>query len=228
MSAFTTMTKSPVSSCGVYCGLCLPRRTCATSLARRPSGLSVASTTHQARVLCGLRLGHHEGSSGTACTGLRRRGVHESETAFRGQVLPKGRRKLGGYDQTVKARCRSRSTSRNRPSRGPRVRRRRGHDRGAATRPALRQPEPQQCRQCRQCRRGSRARNGRHTAAFCHGKSVRGVRRVLRNTSFSLKRPRLAREGARRHGFCVSTHAPPSSLNRRPFTSTAIDISPTV
>src|SRR5579859_1574482 len=43
------MTKSPVSSCGVYCGLCLPRRTLATSLARRPRGLPVASTTHQAR-----------------------------------------------------------------------------------------------------------------------------------------------------------------------------------
>ena len=43
------MTKSPVSSCGVYFGLCLPRRTLAISLARRPRGLPVASTTHQAR-----------------------------------------------------------------------------------------------------------------------------------------------------------------------------------
>src|SRR5580658_8722730 len=43
------MTKSPVSSWVVNVGLCLPRRTRAISLARRPSGLSVASTTHHVR-----------------------------------------------------------------------------------------------------------------------------------------------------------------------------------
>src|SRR4051812_8693272 len=43
------MTKSPVSTCGVKTGLSLPRRTIAMRLARRPSGLSDASTTHHFR-----------------------------------------------------------------------------------------------------------------------------------------------------------------------------------
>jgi hypothetical protein len=49
LSALTTMTKSPVSSWVVKVGLCLPRKDVATSLARRPRGLPVASTTHQER-----------------------------------------------------------------------------------------------------------------------------------------------------------------------------------
>src|SRR6476469_2907453 len=42
-------TKSPTSTCGAYWGLCLPRRSCATWLASRPSTTSVASMTCQAR-----------------------------------------------------------------------------------------------------------------------------------------------------------------------------------
>lgn len=44
-----TMMKSPVSTCGVNSGLCLPRSRCATSLATRPRTLSVASITYQSR-----------------------------------------------------------------------------------------------------------------------------------------------------------------------------------
>src|SRR5687767_13271501 len=44
-------TKSPTSTCGAYCGLCLPRRSCAVWLASRPSTTSVASMTCQARAI---------------------------------------------------------------------------------------------------------------------------------------------------------------------------------
>src|SRR5690348_3842361 len=44
-------TKSPTSTCGAYCGLCLPRSSCAVWLASRPSTTSVASMTCQARVM---------------------------------------------------------------------------------------------------------------------------------------------------------------------------------
>src|SRR5690242_13291515 len=44
-------TKSPTSTCGAYWGLCLPRRSCATWLASRPSTTSVASMTCQARAI---------------------------------------------------------------------------------------------------------------------------------------------------------------------------------
>ncbi len=47
--AFTTMTKSPVSTWGVKLGLFLPRRTVAMALASLPSGLPSASITHQVR-----------------------------------------------------------------------------------------------------------------------------------------------------------------------------------
>src|SRR5690606_30126973 len=45
----TTMTKSPVSTWGVYCGLCLPRNTAATWLANRPKVLPLASMTYHLR-----------------------------------------------------------------------------------------------------------------------------------------------------------------------------------
>src|SRR5262245_60587216 len=41
-----TMTNSPVSRCGVYCGRCLPRRILAICTASRPTTLSVASITY--------------------------------------------------------------------------------------------------------------------------------------------------------------------------------------
>ena len=47
LAALMTTTKSPVSTCGVYVGRCLPIRMVATRAARRPSTLSVASTTYQ-------------------------------------------------------------------------------------------------------------------------------------------------------------------------------------
>ena len=46
-SALTTITKSPVSTCGVKLARCLPRRTVATRVASRPSTRSLASTRHQ-------------------------------------------------------------------------------------------------------------------------------------------------------------------------------------
>ncbi|MPN09705.1 hypothetical protein SDC9_156997 [bioreactor metagenome] len=48
-SAFTTTTKSPVSTCGVYVGLCFPISIRATCTARRPRCLSVASITYHLR-----------------------------------------------------------------------------------------------------------------------------------------------------------------------------------
>src|SRR2546429_759517 len=46
-AALMTTTWSPVFRCGVYVGLCLPRRIAATPDARRPRTWSVASTTNQ-------------------------------------------------------------------------------------------------------------------------------------------------------------------------------------
>ena len=48
-AAFTTTTKSPVSICGVYSGLRLPRSMSAIWVARRPSVLPRASTSTQSR-----------------------------------------------------------------------------------------------------------------------------------------------------------------------------------
>src|SRR5210317_427126 len=46
---------SPVSTCGVNSGLCLPRRRLAISVASLPRVLSVASTRHQSRfTVCGF------------------------------------------------------------------------------------------------------------------------------------------------------------------------------
>src|SRR5262249_1707994 len=50
-SAFTTMTKSPVSTCGVYCGLFLPRSRSAICVASRPRVWPSASTTYHSRVI---------------------------------------------------------------------------------------------------------------------------------------------------------------------------------
>jgi hypothetical protein len=56
-AAFTTTMKSPVSTCGVYSGLCLPRSREAICEARRPSTLPWASTTYQPRwTVAGLAL----------------------------------------------------------------------------------------------------------------------------------------------------------------------------
>src|ERR671912_87645 len=49
LSAVTLITWSPVSMCGAHTGLCLPRRTRATSVASRPSTMPSASTPCQAR-----------------------------------------------------------------------------------------------------------------------------------------------------------------------------------
>src|SRR3990172_11207384 len=49
LAALRTITWSPVSRCWVYVGLCLPERTRATCVARRPSVWPVASTTNQRR-----------------------------------------------------------------------------------------------------------------------------------------------------------------------------------
>src|SRR3954462_13327285 len=46
-ATLTTTTKSPVSTCGVYSGLFLPRRRAAIWVASRPSTLPCASTTNQ-------------------------------------------------------------------------------------------------------------------------------------------------------------------------------------
>src|SRR5918998_6401738 len=48
-SAFTTTTKSPTSTWGVYWALCLPRNTRAISVERRPRVLPSASTTYHLR-----------------------------------------------------------------------------------------------------------------------------------------------------------------------------------
>src|SRR5260363_150144 len=47
--ALTTTIKSPVSTCGVYSGLCFPRRRCAILLATRPVSCFVASTRYHLR-----------------------------------------------------------------------------------------------------------------------------------------------------------------------------------
>jgi hypothetical protein len=52
LSALTTTTWSPVSMCGAYIGLCLPRRIVATSEASLPSTTPLASTTYQRRSMC--------------------------------------------------------------------------------------------------------------------------------------------------------------------------------
>src|SRR2546425_4041148 len=50
-----TTIKSPVSTCGVNSGLCLPRKRRAISAASRPSTLPLASTRYQSRLTsCGL------------------------------------------------------------------------------------------------------------------------------------------------------------------------------
>ena len=49
LAAFTTITWSPVSWLGAKIGLCLPRRTRATSLASRPKTAPSASTSYQTR-----------------------------------------------------------------------------------------------------------------------------------------------------------------------------------
>ena len=70
-SAFTTTTKSPVSTCGVYCGLPLPRSVSAICVASRPRVCPSASTTYQSRVdlarLCvlGLHQAHFTERGGT-------------------------------------------------------------------------------------------------------------------------------------------------------------------
>jgi hypothetical protein len=48
-SALTTITKSPVSTCGANAGFVLPRSVAATTAASRPSVLPSASTTHHLR-----------------------------------------------------------------------------------------------------------------------------------------------------------------------------------
>ena len=48
-TALITITKSPVSVCGVNVGLFFPRSTLATTAERRPRGTSVASTTYHLR-----------------------------------------------------------------------------------------------------------------------------------------------------------------------------------
>src|SRR5438067_5354564 len=54
-SAFTTTTKSPVSTCGVYSALPLPRSVSAICVARRPRVFPSASTTNQRRsTSCGF------------------------------------------------------------------------------------------------------------------------------------------------------------------------------
>ena len=54
-SALTTMTKSPVSTCGVKIALCLPRSSTAALAATRPRGWSWASMSHHLRsTSCGL------------------------------------------------------------------------------------------------------------------------------------------------------------------------------
>src|SRR6186997_3662730 len=50
-SALTITTKSPVSMCGAYIGLCLPRSSVAAWAASLPSTTSVASITCQAWVM---------------------------------------------------------------------------------------------------------------------------------------------------------------------------------
>src|SRR5262245_55861626 len=55
LAALTTITKSPVSICGVNVGLCLPRSSLATSTASLPMGLPSASITcHFRSMSCGL------------------------------------------------------------------------------------------------------------------------------------------------------------------------------
>src|ERR671917_734462 len=49
LSALTTTTKSPTSTCGVYWALCLPRSTRAISVESRPRVLPSASTTYHLR-----------------------------------------------------------------------------------------------------------------------------------------------------------------------------------
>ena len=86
-AALTTITKSPVSTCGANCGLCLPRSRIAAWLARRPSTTSDASMTCHARVTSpglGVYVGH-----GTAFSSARSGEAHLVRQRSR---VPVGRR----------------------------------------------------------------------------------------------------------------------------------------
>jgi len=62
LAALTTITLSPQSTCGAQIGLCLPRSNVDTSVARRPSTTSDASTTSHARSMS-LALGWKVGTA---------------------------------------------------------------------------------------------------------------------------------------------------------------------
>src|SRR5881392_1432488 len=64
------ITWSPVSTCGAKIGLCLPRRTRATSVATRPSTRPSASTTCHARLMS-LGLGVNVGTRVPSVLGSR-------------------------------------------------------------------------------------------------------------------------------------------------------------
>src|ERR671910_1740275 len=77
LSALTMITWSPVSMCGANTGLCLPRRTRATSVASRPSTMPSASTTCQARWISEA-FGLYVGTPATF-TAIRTRGAGAQE-----------------------------------------------------------------------------------------------------------------------------------------------------
>src|SRR5918993_5237775 len=79
LAALTTTTKSPVSTCGANCGLCLPRSRIATWLASRPSTTSDASITCHWRVTsAGLGLYVRTGLPSLLGAGRRTRDVQRA------------------------------------------------------------------------------------------------------------------------------------------------------
>ena len=90
LSAFTMITKSPVSRCGAKIGLCLPRSTRAISVHRRPSTRPSASMTYQSRWIS-LALGEYVRTKRTFCSGVgpgRTRPQSRVTLRVEGRALP--------------------------------------------------------------------------------------------------------------------------------------------
>src|ERR687898_3523219 len=92
LSALTITTWSPVSRWGANVGLCLPRSTRATSVARRPRTMPSASTTYQARWISEA-LGLYVGTRATFMEELARAGDLRHGTALRATNKPTGTRR---------------------------------------------------------------------------------------------------------------------------------------
>src|SRR5699024_7316378 len=119
LSALTTMTKSPVSRCGAYVGLCLPRSNVATSVASLPSTTFSASITCQERVISpgfGVYVGKGLPRQGVACGSIQvlcwpgpqghiQRHIHAPQrtTGSQDTLLPTGHAKRGPLVHLIRA-----------------------------------------------------------------------------------------------------------------------------